>query len=77
MPSIALQVEPLTPAVGAEVSGIDLTRPLDDATLGDLKETWIRHLVLFFREQELTFDQHKALGRRFGELHIHPAAPKG
>jgi taurine dioxygenase len=33
------------------------------------------HLVVFFRDQEMTPEQHKAFGRRFGELHIHPAAP--
>ena len=76
LPSTALKVEPLTPAIGAEVSGVDLSLPLDNPTLAGLKEAWARHLVLFFRDQELTFEQHKALGRRFGELHIHPAAPK-
>ena len=68
---------PLTPAIGAEVSGIDLAQPLDGATFAWLHDAWMRHLVLFFRDQPLTFDQHKALGRCFGELHIHPAAPKG
>ena len=72
----ALRIEPLTPAIGAEVSGVDLARPLDAAALDALRDAWSRHLVLFFRDQELTFEQHKALGRRFGELHIHPAAPK-
>ena len=67
---------PLTPVIGAEVSGVDLTQPLDDATFAWLHDAWMKHLVLFFRDQPLTFDQHKALGRRFGELHIHPAAPK-
>ncbi len=74
--SATLRIAPLTPTIGAEVHGIDLTRPLDDATLAELQDAWARHLVLFFREQDLTFEQHMALGRRFGELHIHPAAPK-
>ncbi len=67
---------PLTPVIGAAVSGIDLARPLDETTLTWLQEAWTKHLVLFFRDQRLTFEQHKALGRCFGELHIHPAAPK-
>ena len=75
-PAASLRIAPLTPTIGAEVHDIDLTRPLDDATLAELKDAWARHLVLFFRDQDLTFEQHKALGRRFGELHIHPAAPK-
>ena len=68
---------PLTPVIGAEVFGVDLAQPLDDATFAWLHDAWMTHLVLFFRDQPLTFDRHKALGRRFGELHIHPAAPRG
>ena len=75
-PAVDLQLTPLTPAIGAEVAGVDLTQPLDDVTIAALRAAWLRHLVLFFRDQELTFEQHKALGRRFGPLHIHPAAPK-
>ena len=71
-----IRVTPLSRVIGAEVSGVDLTQPLDDATLDELKAAWAGHLVLFVRDQNLTFEQHKALGRCFGELHIHPAAPK-
>lgn len=70
------QVRPLSPVIGAEVAGIDLTIPLDDRTLDLLKQALAQHLVLFFRDQDLTITQHKALARRFGDLHIHPAAPK-
>lgn len=76
MPTTTLQIAPLSPVIGAEVSGVDLTQPLDDDLLAKLKATWASHLVLFFRDQELSFEQHKTLGRQFGELHIHPAAPK-
>ncbi len=74
--SAPLHVEPLSPVIGAEVSGLDLREPLDGRTLGLLNEALARHLVLFFRDQNLTLDQHKTLGHRFGDLHIHPAAPK-
>lgn len=77
MPVPLPTLTPLTPAIGAEVSGIDLAQPLDQVTFAWLHDAWMKHLVLFFRDQPLTFDQHKALGRGFGELHIHPAAPKG
>ena len=76
MPTSTLRVTPLSPVIGAEVSGVDLTQALDAAVLTELKDAWAKHLVLFFRDQHLTFAQHKALGRRFGELHVHPAAPK-
>ncbi len=75
MPTANFRITPLSPVI-AEVSGIDLGQPLDAATLAELESAWATHLVLFFREQDLSFEQHKSLGRRFGELHIHPAAPK-
>lgn len=76
MPSRTLRIDPLSPVIGAEVSGVNLAQPLEGGTLAELKAAWAKHLVLFFRDQELTFEQHKALGQQFGALHIHPAAPK-
>ena len=70
-----IDVEPLTPTIGALVSGVDLTQPVDDALLSEIHTAWMEHLVLFFRAQPMSPDQHLAFGRRFGELHIHPAAP--
>jgi taurine dioxygenase len=67
-----LTFTPLTAALGAEVGGIDLREPLDPATRKELHEGWLRHQVLFFRDQELTREQHKAFARNFGELHVHP-----
>ena len=70
----AFEVQPLTPAIGAEVQGIDLSEPLGDNAFAELKQAFLTHQVLFFRDQEMTVEQHKSLGRRFGELHIHPAS---
>ncbi|MEE2638851.1 MAG: TauD/TfdA family dioxygenase [Acidobacteriota bacterium] len=71
-----INVTPVSPVIGAEVSGVDLGRPLEPEAFDILHSALMTYLVLFFRDQELTFAQHKAFGRRFGELHIHPAAPK-
>lgn len=68
----SLRVEPLAGALGAEVHGVDLARPLDAATRDALHEAWMQHLVLFYRDQAITIDQHKAFARNFGELHVHP-----
>lgn len=68
----SLRIEPLAGALGAEVHGVDLSQPLDAATREALHAAWMRHLVLFFREQAITADQHKAFARHFGELHVHP-----
>ena len=67
---------PISPGVGAEGSGVDLTAPLTPEVFETLHLALMTHLVLFFRDQALSFEQHKAFGRHFGDLHIHPAAPK-
>ena len=72
MSSNSLQFEPLTPRIGAEVHGIDLSQPMTDDTFDALHDGWMRHQVLFFRDQALTIEQLKDVGRRFGELHLHP-----
>ena len=70
-----IEVSPLTPTIGAVVGGVDLAQPMDDAVFEEVHRAWMEHLVLFMREQRITPQQHLAFGRRFGELHIHPAAP--
>jgi len=66
-------VRKLSPAIGAELDGIDLSLLLSDERLHEIREALLENLVIFFRDQNLTPWQHKALARRFGELHIHPA----
>ena len=70
-----IQVKPLTPRIGAEIYGVDLCAPLSDAVFAEIYQAWMRHLVVFFRDQPMTPQQHLAFGQRFGELHVHPAAP--
>ena len=67
-----LRVERIAGALGAEVHGLDLARPLDPAAKQALHDAWMEHQVLFFREQAITVEQHKAFARNFGELHVHP-----
>jgi taurine dioxygenase len=70
-----IQVEKLTPHVGAEIRGVDLSRPLDERTFKDIHGALIDNGVVFFRDQQLTPEQQRDFGRLFGELHVHPAAP--
>ena len=72
----ALEFKQLTPYCGAEVRGIDLSQSLDEGTVNVLQNALAKYCVLFFREQQMTPEQHKALGCHFGELHIHPAWPR-
>jgi taurine dioxygenase len=67
-----IRVEPLAGALGAEVSGLDLTKPLDAGAIDEIRRAWLAHQVLFFRDQPLSVDEHKAFARRFAELHVHP-----
>jgi len=69
-----IQVTPLTPTIGAEITGIDLARPLSDQQFHEIHHAFTQHLVVFFRDQKLTTEEHKAFGRRFGRLHVHPVA---
>ncbi len=74
-PFETIAVEKLTPVIGAEIGGIDLTQPLSNRQQDELHRALAENLVIFFRNQPLTPAQHLAFGRLFGELHIHPAAP--
>jgi len=71
-----ISVEPLSPVIGAEIGGVSLGDPVDDDTFQEIHDALMEHVVIFFRDQDITLDQQKDFGRRFGELHIHPAAPK-
>src|SRR5438132_9459739 len=76
MSRATIQVTPCTPVIGAEIRGVDLTRPLVDDEWRAIHDAFLRHSVIFFREQNaMAPAQQVALGRRFGALHIHPAAP--
>jgi alpha-ketoglutarate-dependent taurine dioxygenase len=59
-------VEALSPALGAEVSGVDLSRPLDDESLDEIRQAFLAHLVIFFRDQSLTPEQYLRFARSMG-----------
>jgi len=65
-------VHPISGALGAELSGVELGRDLDDATVAAIRAALLEHCVIFFRDQELNIEQHKRLARKFGKIFIHP-----
>lgn len=69
-----IEIHPLTPHIGAEISDIDLTRPLAQEQAEELRKALADYLVLFFRDQPIDFAAHKALARHFGEIHVAPAS---
>src|SRR5215475_4320706 len=74
-PYDTITVDKFTPIIGGEIGGADLSKPLGNRTLDEIHRALAENLVIFFRDQHLTDDQHLAFGRLFGDLHLHPAAP--
>ena len=65
-------VQPVTGALGAEILDVDLADELDNETVSEIHDAFLDHLVLFFRDQQITPEQHEDFARRFGALHVHP-----
>ena len=67
---------PYAPNLGAEIYGVDLSKPISDAQFSDIRQAFLDHQVLFFKDQsEIPPARHIEFGKRFGLLHSHPAAP--
>lgn len=66
-----LEIRPLHDALGAEVLGLDLAQPLDDAGFERIQQAHLHHHVLVFRDQRITPAQQVAFSRRFGPLQVH------
>lgn len=72
-----IKLQRYAPALGAEVRGIDLAKGLAHAEYAQVRAAFLEHQVLFFKEQaEITPEVQVQIGRMFGELHMHPAAPQ-
>src|SRR5262245_34283600 len=67
-----IEVRPIAGSIGAEIHNVDVGRDLDDATIADIRKAVLDHCVIFFRDQRLDAERHKAFTRRFGEIFIHP-----
>jgi alpha-ketoglutarate-dependent 2,4-dichlorophenoxyacetate dioxygenase len=74
---MALAITPLRPHVGAEIGGLDIGRPMEEAEVAALWQAIDRHAVLVFRDQQITDAQLRAFAARFGELEIGRAAARG
>jgi len=62
-----IEVHKIAGSLGAEISGVDLARDLDDATIAEIRRIWLDNCVVFFRNQDLPPAQFLALAKRFGE----------
>ncbi|MEE1866167.1 MULTISPECIES: taurine dioxygenase [Pseudomonas] len=72
---MSLTITPLSSALGAQISGIDLSREISTEQRDAVEQALLKHQVLFFREQPINPQQQAAFAARFGDLHIHPIYP--
>ena len=69
----SIAISPIAGAIGAEIHGVDIARPLDERTVAGIREALLRHRVIFFRDQSLDHASQVRFGRYFGELtYAHP-----
>ncbi len=69
-----IKVEPLAGSIGAEIHGVDLSQDLDNQTFSEIRRAFDENIVIFFRDQNITPEQHLAFGGRFGAFDVHPFA---
>jgi taurine dioxygenase len=70
--SHSVRVEPIAGALGALISGIDLSKDLSAEAVAEIRRAWLDHLVIFFRDQHLSSVQFLAFARRFGKVMEYP-----
>ena len=63
----SISIQPLAGAIGAEIAGVDLAQELDADTIAAIRQAWLDHLVIFFRNQDLPPARLLALARCFGQ----------
>lgn len=73
---MALKLRKLSYALGAEVCGVDVAKPMSEAAFGDIYHAFLENGILLFRNQDITREQHIEFSRRFGELDRHEALPR-
>lgn len=72
----SIKVELCTPAIGAELSNISLAdAALDSGAIAEIRALWLKHKVLFFRDQDISPMEQQNFAAQFGELEAHPLAP--
>ncbi len=64
--SDGLRTHPLAPGIGAEIIGVDLSKPVDDGLFANIRDIWYQYLVILLRDQHLSEDDQVRFGERFG-----------
>jgi taurine dioxygenase len=66
----AIDVIPLSDAIGAEIRGVDLRQPLDEPAARAIEQAWYDHVIILFRDQDISLEQQKTFAMNFGKLAI-------
>src|SRR6185437_4442916 len=74
-PEASMDIQVLSPAIGAVIKGADLSQKLSDGDVAEIRKALLKHQVIFFEDQHLTPVQHRDFASRFGALHTHPLYP--
>ncbi|WP_151447656.1 TauD/TfdA dioxygenase family protein [Lacisediminimonas profundi] len=73
MPADAsLQIKPLTGSCGAEIFGADISQPLSEGTVRNIRQALLDYNVIFFRDQDITPEQHRSFTKLFGDIVVNP-----
>ena len=74
--SSGIKIQKYSPNLGAIITGVDLSKEINEGQFKDIHKAFLDNQVLFFQNQnEILPEIHLKLGKLFGELHVHPAAP--
>ena len=74
--SSGIKIQKYSPNLGAIITGVDLSKEINEDQFKDIHKAFLDNQVLFFQNQnEILPEAHLKLGKLFGELHVHPAAP--
>jgi len=70
---LKIEIRPIAGSLGAEIAGVDLSKPIGDSTFADIYQALLDYLVIFFpRQVDLSPEQHTAFAARFGEVDVAP-----
>jgi taurine dioxygenase len=65
-----IEVHPLSPALGAEIGGVDIAAGIDDRQFAELRQAFADYGVVFLRDQQITPDEHLEFARRWGDINV-------
>ena len=68
-----IEVTPIATAIGAEISGVDISMNVPEPVISEIRQALLEYLVIFFRDQDLSDpERHRSFSKRFGQLFVHP-----